>query len=499
MAQKPSASQCSGRTKATYDKQGLLPRLAVDVLINILNFLRPCDIIGVRRTCKLLQEITKLRTVWVNALGALMEQHSISEAMFPLREMRVDILEHVALSPHRLVSLVKRSSAIEPSSIRTLSRDLSKEEKDTFAMQGVGQVNDLILACGGRYLVSNSVNSSRWSVSTLMSVWDLGICANDTALVLTRYLEQKIDLELRLFFPDPDVSGTFYVVSVQRSSAITVLIHRVLLSDSPSITSFSALELPVTAPTSPCLVELVPNSSRIVISSQHDEKVSLWIWDFLLNTGARLMGPECSLFPYRDTIMFASKDKVSIFNVPSTLHSYVPGQEAISKYEPSLVVTVPSKVSESYYIDYPNATPTPPKSTVVHYLLRLHPHQLTLLEITDIFGRDSLIPKQLPIKKKILDARDVRAFTALHRRDIDGCEGCLSLSGVDSDGTSICMLNVVASPGAGKDPKIGFIKASLNHLVNIDLVIQEFCTFLGRECVLTAGGDVVIFDYLLPR
>ncbi|PPQ96972.1 hypothetical protein CVT26_006452 [Gymnopilus dilepis] len=499
-----SPPKCSG---STYSQQRL-PNLPADVVIDILGFLRPCDIIEVRKTCKLLHRITVLTTVWINALRTLMEQRSIPKDTFPVHELPVDLLEHIALSPHRVVSLVKKSEEfpVEPMAIRVLSHRLTKGEKDKYGIKNMGDIDGIILAHGGRYMVSLSVNPSDWPESTLFTLWDLGVTAFHPIQVLTRFSESRVGLELHLFFPDPEKPSVFFIVSVQRSSPIIVLVHQVLLSDPSSITFLTTLEIPTATRSDPCLVDLMPKSRKVIVSLKRGQTMSFWIWDFWNNTGARLVGPqwpiteEAYLLPFHDTIIFASKDKIAVYNIPPTTCSYLSGQ-IIPKHEASHIVEVPSVTFDAFYIQHCVRSPTSQESADPCHLLRLDSQQLTVLEIIDIPSDQSLIPKKHAKRKGAVDVSDVEAHAAARDNYIDGCDRCICISGFDSSkGASICMMDVRLSGEKGTNVDLAFVNASLGHSKDdAEVEVHEFCPILGRGCVLTTNGQVTLFDYLLPR
>ncbi|PPR05108.1 hypothetical protein CVT26_012344 [Gymnopilus dilepis] len=195
----------------------ILTTLCQDIIIRILCLLPAVDIISIRQTCKSLHYFTTSKIVWIHALQKVMDNHSISDASYPLREMSRSLLERIALSPHKFMSIVKKrdGGVIEPRFSRGLPRFLSDEEKEILGIPSVGRYDDIFLAVGGRFLATLSREYHSWPGSTLFQIWDLGLEPNSTIECLARELEPWDDLELRLFFPDAEVKNVFYLVSLQ--------------------------------------------------------------------------------------------------------------------------------------------------------------------------------------------------------------------------------------------------------------------------------------------
>lgn len=171
------------------------------------------------QTCATLYQLSKLRTVWINALHSIMKRHSISEATFPLQTMDLPLLEHAALSPHRFLSLLEKSNgtSIRPFAIRVLSPRLTNTEKEKYGIFDNDGLYDIYVESTGRYLASLSAYES----FTLFTIWDLGLCSKDAIKPLVRYLEPASPtLYLDGFSPGPQGSNVFYLFSTQDSSLV---------------------------------------------------------------------------------------------------------------------------------------------------------------------------------------------------------------------------------------------------------------------------------------
>ena len=149
----------------------------------------------------------------MNALRSIMSRHSITEVTFPLQDMSLQLLEHVALSPHRFAAAIKKAegTCIESTSARVLTSRLTNDEKRKYGVRESGYVEDIFLAPGGRYLAT--LSRFLQSSVALLTVWDLGLSGHDVIKPIIRFLEQTKTLNLYLFFPDPRSRDLFYIIS----------------------------------------------------------------------------------------------------------------------------------------------------------------------------------------------------------------------------------------------------------------------------------------------
>ena len=148
-----------------------------------------------------------------------MQRHSITTTTYPLKRITTRALRHIALSPLRIAALIEkfRGTEIYADSLRFLSPRLTEEEKKRFGIRNAGSVQYFVLASGGRFLATLSTDFTNWHSSSLLSIWDLGITGIGKPVPLARILAFA-DMQLRLFFQDPEVTSTFFVVSVIKSS-----------------------------------------------------------------------------------------------------------------------------------------------------------------------------------------------------------------------------------------------------------------------------------------
>ena len=160
------------------------------------------------------------RTVWLAALRRLTASHSIPESSYLLQRLSVSELERLARLPERFAALVeaKNGKAILSHNLRVIPSRLTDDEQLRFGVKTAGSYEDMPLGAGGRFLMVLSIDPFNRPGTTLYSMWDLGLnLGTDGRMrVLARYLHLTDELQLQLFFTDPAIPTTFWVVSVQR-------------------------------------------------------------------------------------------------------------------------------------------------------------------------------------------------------------------------------------------------------------------------------------------
>ena len=164
-----------------------LANISLDLQITICIFLRPIDILALRKvchqsiwiflvaqvagerikTCKTFELTSRQRVVWLAALHRVCLDNTLFLPSFPIPDMSDLELEQAAIAPHRWIQLCgvfKKQQPGDPGAIlcpRTtrVIRDVAK-----LSMQ------NLFLVPGGRYLVVTTCNR--------LFLWDLGHVSN---------------------------------------------------------------------------------------------------------------------------------------------------------------------------------------------------------------------------------------------------------------------------------------------------------------------------------
>ena len=142
-------------------------KLVDEMIVLIMSFTDPKDIIALRRVCRRLATASRQRIVWSNALRLVSEQHGIYMATFRILEMTIVQLQHAATSPARFTACLQRelrppkkklpthTERVKPKSIRNLPGDCCFERA--------------FLVPGGRYILTMS-----YTRSYLVELWDIG-------------------------------------------------------------------------------------------------------------------------------------------------------------------------------------------------------------------------------------------------------------------------------------------------------------------------------------
>ncbi|KAF8804225.1 hypothetical protein BYT27DRAFT_7107859 [Phlegmacium glaucopus] len=142
--------------------------IALDLQIVICTFLRPSDILSLRKTCKTLQLATRQRSIWIDALHRVCLENTLFLPSFPIPEMSDAGLEQAAIAPQRWIEL-SASFATQGfnGSESRLSPTATRFINDPFDMGTEKRaITKLILVPGGRYMVGYSPKG--------LGVWDLG-------------------------------------------------------------------------------------------------------------------------------------------------------------------------------------------------------------------------------------------------------------------------------------------------------------------------------------
>ncbi|PPQ96457.1 hypothetical protein CVT26_010511 [Gymnopilus dilepis] len=489
----------------------MLTALSLELITYVLEHVRPIDIVSVRRTCRALCDVTKVRQIWMNALRSAMKRRSILESTLPLDAMPLNLLEHLALGPHRLLSILQKSdgSSLRPMYIRVLAPRLTYEEKERYGIVDNDGLYDSYLESSGRYLASLSAYES----FTLFTIWDLGLCGRDAIKPIARYLEPvKWKLYLDGLWPGPQGSDTFYLVSTQESSLLTpllVLVHKVSMSESPEITFLAKLEIPVPAPFLFARISYAPDIFRLVIHYDDDEEHKhIWIWDFLHDTVAVLVATDCGYggkemcLHFNDCIMVAHGGSIKVYNIPPLLPRS--SDWSPTECKATIVIAAPVKSPSSFFIGHEMSR------TILPYFLEVTPAQITLFEVTDSNKfQGPTLPNKLPITAGCVEVKDP-AFWSRDQRfsALDRCEDHLLLPSFNNAGQEYSDLTIFSADigkNFARDAGVRLKKTVLSStLSQRDVARRQFCAILGRVCLHTRQRlpnspslrSVYVLDYL---
>ena len=171
------------------------------------------------KTCKHLEALSRMPSVWINALRSTMADHSVPDTMLPLNTMTATMLEYMALAPHRFVSMLNghNGGCIQPTSVRVLPR-ITLQESRQDQISDAGTFEGSLCTYGGQYLVSLYLHEH--IEGTLFSLWDLGFTGRDAISPLAHFVERSVtsDLILCLVITDPRKPQASYVISIANPS-----------------------------------------------------------------------------------------------------------------------------------------------------------------------------------------------------------------------------------------------------------------------------------------
>ncbi|KDQ52195.1 hypothetical protein JAAARDRAFT_491789 [Jaapia argillacea MUCL 33604] len=147
-----------------------LTSLPLDSLVHVQSFLDPPDILNLRRCSKYCDQVTREKSVWINAVRRIAAHYNVLPSTFPLVKMSLALLEHAATSPSRFLSRLEREirangKSLPPFTTRIINRHTCQSTAP--ALRNSGTFKFLRLAPGGRFLFTATS-------SGVVELWDLG-------------------------------------------------------------------------------------------------------------------------------------------------------------------------------------------------------------------------------------------------------------------------------------------------------------------------------------
>ncbi|KDR79854.1 hypothetical protein GALMADRAFT_265099 [Galerina marginata CBS 339.88] len=292
-----------------------LTTLGLDILINIMAFVKPADIISMRQTCKALYDYSTCRVVWLNAVTEMAKEHCIMKATFPTASMNRQSLEHAALSPAKFSILIGKSAEkeVHPVACRLHIHYLCKKE---MSEHGLGTdayyYSSMLLVPGGRFLITAACPNI--GAPSLLQLWDLGIYGlgyKTQALTCQAIPGEHLSLQSLSFAPN---GNDVYLVSdylphpeASVTARLQVIVHKITgFGESPKFMKINEAVIPT------------PKSSPVAISGTSLAcfygRAMVLIWDFERNVSATW---DCGLIPSRTRIYL--NDDMVVFQVSKKL------------------------------------------------------------------------------------------------------------------------------------------------------------------------------------
>ncbi|EDR07955.1 uncharacterized protein LACBIDRAFT_294302 [Laccaria bicolor S238N-H82] len=214
------------------NSRSILGNVPFDILVHLLGFLCPLDILAARQTCKLLQEATSQRSLWIGVLRSVCAENHIFWPTYPIKDMSTSDLVKAALTPTRFLSFIfkERDPALEGIEPRTVIHFTP------------GNLNRLRNPCpidllpGGRFLVCAEYK--------ILSIWDLGCPSEGCSLSELILVACVATEECHRFMlkPTNDALGIQVVVLSAPANNVTVFEIRPTFSN-PSFRQITSLDV----------------------------------------------------------------------------------------------------------------------------------------------------------------------------------------------------------------------------------------------------------------
>ncbi|KDR79865.1 hypothetical protein GALMADRAFT_136452 [Galerina marginata CBS 339.88] len=468
--------------------------LGLDILINVITFLRAPDIICLRLTCKTLRASTEHRIVWLNALEQMMEEHHIPKATFPTDSMDRQGLEHIALSPAQFSSIIEKSSDSElhPRSIRTLPDHISKQELSKHGIVSVGGYRDMLLAPGGRFLVTSRIAPD---YKTLVQLWDLGVCGygNQEKNLVQSLLEETF-LRLHSLSPIPDGTG-FYLLSQKQSVPIAILVHKILAFGAfPSITGVNKRSIPSD------IISYSISATRLTCVCG-PSTVMVWDFEAQLSTSWDSHVEQDEDFPlsvhlYADIVLLYCSGSLMLWKIPDLRPDI---QEASLQHRRLATFTAFFEDGEGTHSEDNTylliQSPWNCGRPGSEFLGIVNSPDFGLFRIQHLLPvQDDNIPTILHSRMAICRDFTIAGRTILTLPRLQICNHRLMVSALDGDNERmyIQMLPVLVD-GSQIEPTP--MKELVFRCRDMTPDSPQLCTATGRLCIMV-GEDIEILDYL---
>ncbi|KAI4526787.1 hypothetical protein K525DRAFT_188364 [Schizophyllum commune Loenen D] len=156
--------------------------LPQEIILHIIDFAPPYDILSLRKTCKALYPITRDRSVWVHAVRKMCTERALFAPTYDLIQTSRLRLEHAATAPRRFFELLMNSGSLDlqdAQKLHAISKRLLELRLPRSSAANLGfnarenTFREFHLLPGGRFLLARSSESVHF--------WDLG--TNATGMV----------------------------------------------------------------------------------------------------------------------------------------------------------------------------------------------------------------------------------------------------------------------------------------------------------------------------
>ncbi|KAF8958153.1 hypothetical protein BDZ97DRAFT_65955 [Flammula alnicola] len=479
--------------------------LGLDVLVNIMHFLPPRDIIRLRRTCRDVHSISFCRIIWLDALSRTIEDHNLFKLTYDLATTTNAELEHAALCPSKLISLARKSHSnalpLQARSHRVLVNWQSEQERwDQAQTPYATDFADMLVIPGSRFILTVSDNFNDRIYTKLWDLGQPGSAQSQIPLVAT-LVTSECTFKMHATSPTPNGLGirlvSSLITSVQTDATKLKVYEIFPLSSSPIFKEIGSINVEKQAQ------RVATSGDRVICSFGIPQTVL--VWDFTRHLFA-IFRPYFSFLAdqvsfYGDYVVLCHMKSLSIWEIPP-LEPYTPDYGII--LEESLPIL-------EFMLPFNNETPTkmPPHDggwnsnsfngrflVALGFLPNRH-FEIALFRMEDNFpSHNPLVPRTLPV----LLSRAGFEYPEHGSSDLEIgvpqiCDNTVILTCIRPNYLLIFLLPIPEE----RESRSLLSAQCLLKVGEFELETVQFCPATGRACLLSPHHtEIRVVDYSLP-
>ncbi|KAF6764464.1 hypothetical protein DFP72DRAFT_955551 [Ephemerocybe angulata] len=488
-------------------------RFSSEIIIQILRFLGPTDILSMRKTCRMMHRVTKYRVVWLEALERVCEKYGIFKPTFPMEKMSILRLEHASTGPTRFLAGVKiyqPDDCVRPYITRTPHFRRERCSYDSYSY------DTFHLVPGGRFLFTSASNT--------VCLFDLGYSMNVPVESLPLATLKGFG-ELKAVAPT--MNGKELLVATIKGSPVgapaskILYIHQINPNHRSKDLRFCCkgkMELHF-GPQARTLTGSIRLTSTFALFKRNEEFV-YWNWEG--NTGCRWPASGMlyftPLYAFKDTVMACGTDaQLCVYDIPTATSLLVtdharPTQlqdlETLTN-EPKALFSPPDNAFDGAHMCTPSVWCE--NSTLDPHLCLIYPTDdtpcLQLYSIKPLPGSESpFLPRSLPVRGGCAtDVYGDNHSSSFHNLlpSIFRCDDELVICTTSNEHGLLMSILPVPSKATQEEftPTAVALVPAGSLMEDIERYQFAFCPMSGRVVYFGSSGmsdDVRVVDYLLP-
>ncbi|KAF5330194.1 hypothetical protein D9611_010616 [Ephemerocybe angulata] len=506
-------------------------RFSSEIIMHIIRFLGPKDILSMRKACRMMHRVTKYRVVWLEALERVCEEYGIFKPTFPMEEMSLLELEHASTGPTRFLNGVKRyqpEEFVRPYLTRMPQLCRTRNSHD--------RSSDILhLVPGGRFLFTSGVNLNTvclfdlgynmnvpvksFPLATLEGFGDLGAVAptkNGKGFVIATLKLSVLSSAAQLYPAE---------LARRTPDSRILYIHQIEPNSQPKDLKFwciGQMDLPHG------LLNFVGDmhlTSTFVFFTRNDEFV---LWNWAENTGCRwdtsneLSSYTTQFYVFKDTVLACGRhEEIYVYDIPTATSLFMKDQARPVQLndlnsltnEPKALFPPPRDFNgeltikfcaPSVWCEHP---PHDPHICLLHANDDSEAHDLRLYSVKPLKAPESaFFPRSLPVPGGHMTKfyGDGYPFYVDHIfPSIFRCEDELVICTVSDQYTLVMSILPVPSKTMLEEltPTHVVLVPARCLMEGIELSQFAFCPMSGRAVYFGSSDmsdDVQVADYLLP-